>query len=119
MLSESIGLIEPIDTSKTPVEAAVKVHIRFFGSIRVAAKKSEDELVYIPNTTVYNLMQTLSNIFGGIMSDELLDEKSPDGLREDLMITQNEVIINHKNAHEIKINQGDTIALFPTFLGGG
>ena len=116
MLPESI---EPIDTSTTPLEVTSKIHIRFFGSIRMAAKKSEDELDYLPDTTIYNLMQTLSNIFGKAMSDELIDEKSPDGLREDLMITQNEVIINHGKAHDIKINQGDTIALFPTFLGGG
>jgi molybdopterin converting factor small subunit len=102
-----------------PSENASKVRIRFFGPIREAAKSSGDELDFLPDTSVYGLMQKLSGIYGEDVHAELLDEKSPNGLRDDLMITLNESIIDHALAADTKIDPGCIVALFQTFPGGG
>ena len=112
-------IIDTSDTSEVFADTVPKVHIRFFGSIRVAAQKSSDDLDLPPDTTVYKLMQTLSEIYGKDLHDELIDNNGTGGLRDDLMITLNEVIINHEKVHELKINGNDIVALFPTFPGGG
>jgi len=111
------GVVEikagPIITALT--ETMVK--IRFFGSIRVAVEKSSDDLDLFPDTTVYGLLRELSDIYGEDLHSELFDDSG--GLREDLMVTVNEAIVSHENAGEIRLNPGDTVALFPTFPGGG
>jgi molybdopterin converting factor small subunit len=110
---------EPVNISEELAADAPKIHIRFFGSIRVSANKTSDDIDFIPDITVYGLMRLLSDIYGKALHDELLDEKGSGGLREDLMVTLNEAIINHEKAAEVEINQGDIVALYPTFLGGG
>jgi len=96
-----------------------RVLLRFFGSIREAAGRSDDGLRLIPGTTLYSFLQTVSDVFGREMHDELFDMKAPDRLRDDLMITVNEAIINHAKAGEIILHPGDVVALFPIFPGGG
>ena len=110
---------EPMEVGRTLADPNKKVLLRFFGSIRAAAGKSNDELSIPSDTTVYGLIITVSDIYGVKMRDELLDEKSPDGLRDDLMITVNDAIINHEKGAGTRINQGDNVALYPMFPGGG
>ena len=110
---------DQIEASEVHAEVAPKIHVRFFGSIRVSAGNNSEDIDFIPDTTVYGLMGLLSDIYGKALRDELLDEKGSGGLREDLMVTLNEAIINHEKAAEVVINQGDIVALYPTFLGGG
>ena len=110
---------EPANTPEVHAEDTPKIHIRFFGSIRVSANMISDDIDFIPDTNVYGLMRLLSDIYGKGMHDELLDENGSGGLRDDLMVTLNEVIINHEKAVEVIINKGDIVALYPTFLGGG
>jgi len=103
----------------TPAQSGSGIHLRFFGSIRVAAQKISEEREHIPGTTVYSLMQELSGAFGQIMRDELLDDNAPGGLREDLMVTVNESIVSKNDAGTIMIDAGDVVSLFPMFPGGG
>jgi len=103
----------------TPAKSVPGIHLKFFGSIRVAAQKIGEEREHIPGTTVYSLMQALSVAFGQSMRDELLDENAPGGLREDLMVTVNEAIISKKDAGITMIGAGDVVSLFPMFPGGG
>jgi len=103
-----------------PIIAALTetmVKIRFFGSIRVAAKKHSDDLGLTSDTTVHGLLRELSDIYGEDLRAELFDVSGE--LRDDLMVTVNDAIINHKNAAEIKLNPGNAVALLPTFPGGG
>jgi len=94
--------------------------IQYFGSIRAAAKKSEEKVKFAANTTLYRLLrQTVcfseneNNLRG-----EIFDE-SGEKLRDDLMVTLNGTIINHESAFETNLNPGDTLSLFPIFPGGG
>ena len=103
-----------------PITADLKkamIKIRFFGSIRVAAKKDSDDLDFISDITVFGLLRKISDIYGEDLHSELFDVSEV--LRDDLMITLNEAIVNHKNAATIKLNPGDVVALLPTFPGGG
>ena len=93
------------------------VKIRFFGSIRVAANINSDDLDLFPDTTVCGFLRELSGIYGENLHSELFDDSG--GLRDDLMVTVNEAIVNHENADKIRLNPGDVVALFPTFPGGG
>ena len=108
-----------LNTSVTLTETIPKIHIRFFGSITAIVKKNNDDLDYSPDTTVSGLLCQLSEKHGKELQDELFDEKGEGGLRDDLMITVNDAIINHEKAYEIEMKPGDVIALYPTFPGGG
>jgi len=108
-----------IDVSATLAETIPKIQVRFFGAIRVVVKRVDDVLDYIPDTTVTGLLYLLSDKYGKALRDELLDEKGAGGLRDDLMITVNDAIINHEKASETVLKPGDIIAVYPTFPGGG
>lgn len=110
---------KPVGASVKTPEPAPLIKIQFFGSIRESAGKTSDEMHLAPDTNVSGLMRMLSEAYGNGVRGELLDENSPGGLRDDLMVTVNESIINHDKAADITVNPGDVIALYPTFPGGG
>ena len=95
------------------------IHIQFFGSIRDAAAKVCDDMDLAAGTSVSALMQMLPAHYAPALRDELLDDSVPDGLRDDLMVTVNQAIVNHGQAGETILQPGDTVALFQTFPGGG
>ena len=96
----------------------MNVTIQYFGSIRAAAKKSEEKTEFAENTTVYRLLQQLASLYEDNFKGEIFDTDGGE-LRDDLMVTLNGTIINHANAHVIKLNPGDSLSLFPIFPGGG
>ena len=108
-----------MDSIGAPSDAVPKIQVRFFGPIREAAKKSGDDLDFLPGMSVYDLLLALSGIYGESVRAELLYENAPGGLRDDLIITQNEAIIDHARASDAGIEVGDVVALFQTFPGGG
>jgi len=99
-------------------ESLLKVKIQYFGSIRMAAHKSEEKMEIASNSTVYQLLQGLVDLYGESFREEIFQE-SGEGLREDLMVTVNETIIKHVNTAEVNLKQADVIALYPLFPGGG
>jgi len=106
-------------TSATLPETTPRIQVRFFGSITAVVKNNHDSLDYSPDTTVSGLLRLLSDKHGAELRDELLDAGCAGGLRDDLMITVNDAIINHEKASEVILNAGDVVALYPTFPGGG
>ena len=95
-----------------------KVKVQYFGSIRAAAIKPEEEVGCAPNTSVYQLLQKLTGIYGEGFRGELFEE-SGEGFRRDLMVMLNGTIIERTSAANINLKGGDVLALFPLFLGGG
>ena len=108
-----------MDTTMTPSEIVSAVRVQFFGPIREAAKMSSDEFILLPETSVSDLIKTISEKYDEAVYAELLDKKALCGLRDDLMITLNELIIDHERASETIIHKGDVVSLFQTFPGGG
>ena len=100
-------------------EAVSKVRVQFFGTMRAVANKSEDEVELPSGTTISGLLLGLADAYGESFRDELFDENSLGGLRDDVMVTLGGVIVNHANAAEINLKPGDEISLFPVFPGGG
>ena len=96
----------------------IEIQIQYFGSIRAAAKKSEEKTEFAADTTIYHLLQKLASLYDDNFRGEIFD-KDGEELRDDLMVTLNRVIVSHADALEIKLNSGDALALFPIFPGGG
>ena len=94
------------------------VRIQYFGTIRLAAQRIEDEAALAGDATVFRLLLQLADAYGEGFRGEVLAE-SGGMLRDDLMVTVNGTIINHAAAGEIVLRPGDIVALFPTFPGGG
>ena len=95
-----------------------KVQVRYFGTIRLATHKSEEKMEIASNTTVYRLLQGLVNAYGDGFRGEIFQE-SGEMLREDLMVTVNEVLVKHTSVDEINLKPADVVALYPIFPGGG
>jgi len=112
-------IADPINTSTASDQTFPKIQVRFFGAIRVVINKVSAELDYIPDTTVSGLLHRLSDEYGNVFRDEVFDGKGPCGLRDDLMVTLNDMGVNHEKASETEVKPGDTVALYPTFPGGG
>ena len=107
-----------INMSGNPAEVFIKVRLQYFGAVRASARKSGDDADLHPDTTLYQLLQKLSGEYGEGFQNEIFQECGG-MLRDDLTLTINGSIIKHANAAEMKLNQGDVIALFPIFPGGG
>ena len=96
--------------------ASSLIQIEYFGSIRAAAGRDKEAIAYIA-ITVYDLLFQLA-AQGKALESELFHA---DGhtMREDLMLTVNQVIIPPAALPQTLLQPGDTIALFPVFPGGG
>jgi len=94
------------------------IRIQYFGSIRAAAQRSEDEAALAGDTTVYRLLLRLADGYGEGFRGEVLAE-SGGALRDDLTVAVNGAIIQHEAADEFLLRPGDVVALFPLFPGGG
>ena len=69
--------------------------------------------------TVYGFLKELADKYGEAFAREVFDEKSPDEIREDVMITLNKKILHHAKAHNTILQDNDKLDLFPIFPGGG
>ena len=95
-----------------------KTEVKYFGSVREAVGQACEYVDGAP-ITLPGLLYMLSVTHGAGLGDQLFDENGAGGLRDDLMVTVNESIVNHENVADIVINPGDVVSLFPIFPGGG
>jgi len=94
------------------------IKMQYFGSIRFAAGKSQEECVISPDSTVYGLLQTLAQTHGKNFQNEIWDEGG-ESLRDDLMVTLNGAVMAHGDAGSTRPQPNDVLALYPIFPGGG
>ena len=108
------------EEKKTDSAAGQKqqVTVRLFGSIRAAAGREGEELELPSDCVVYEFLRLLSDIYGSKFKDEIFQQVG-DGLRDDLTVSINGVITEHKKLESIELFDGAVIALLPTFPGGG
>ena len=99
-------------------EDTLEVNVSYFGSIRVAANKSDEIATLNTGTTLYRLLRDLSEVYGTGFEDEIFIECG-NLLREDVLLTVNEKVVTHNNITELTLMPGDKLALFPVFPGGG
>ena len=92
------------------------IRIEYFGSIRDAAQKKEEAVEHSPGTTIFRLLETLSDRYGDDFRSELMHGGQ---LRNDVAVMRNGTMIWHTAAEEILLQSGDTLALLPLFPGGG
>jgi len=109
---------EPREAPRIHAKVIPTIQIQYFGAIREAAKKPEEEMELGPNTTVQQLLQRLVGVYGEGFRGEIFD-KSGDSLRDDLMLTVNGTVLSHASAIDTHLEPGDRLALFPIFPGGG
>ena len=100
------------------IKDSSKVQIQYYGAIRAAAEKSGEDMEVPSDTTAYRLLQKLAAVYGEPFHDEIFQE-SDDKLRDDLTLSVNGTIVNHAAADKIMLKQGDAVAVFPIFPGGG
>ncbi|MCL2486961.1 MAG: MoaD/ThiS family protein [Oscillospiraceae bacterium] len=105
------------------VRSELAVTLRFFGSIRAAAGSDEAAIDVVSGRTVYELLQSLAERYGVGFREEIFatggNAAGEDELRDDLTVSVGGVIIGHANLRRKIIENGDEIALLPTFPGGG
>ena len=94
-----------------------KIKVQYFGSVRAAVLKSEEDVGVGLNITAYQLLQKLADDYGENFREEIFEKKT--NLREDVTVTVNGKIIAHTEIAQTNLKPGDTVALFPTFPGGG
>jgi len=97
----------------------ITVRVKYFASIREAAGNTEESHDLISGSVVHDLLNKVAILYGDKMRGEIFDGKAVNGLRDDIMITLNEAIINHIKTTETTLDHGDVLALFPIFPGGG
>jgi len=97
--------------------AVFRVQIKLYGAFGEFAKRSLDEAELSQETTVYGLLSDLAKAYGESFRDELFD--SVDKIKDDVMVTVNEAIIDRGNSDAISLEPGDVVALLPIFHGGG
>jgi len=108
---------ESNDNTGILTESLADIQLKYFGSIKVAAGKGNDEVAFTPNTSVLELLLKLSDAYYESFRSELFQDNG--NLRDDLMLMRNGAIIDRTRAAEIILESGDSIGLLPTFPGGG
>ena len=93
-----------------------KVRLSYFGAIRAAAGKPEEETEFLADTTVYQLLRNLAGIHGGVFLGEIFEKNE---FREDITITVNDMVVSHADLFKTILKPGDKLALLPIFPGGG
>jgi len=104
----------------------ITISVQYFGSLRAAATRAQEELTLAPDTSLIRLLRQLAATYDLGFGSELfaLDDADPtridDGkLRGDLMIMLNDKAVAHTAAETTLLREGDRVALFPLFPGGG
>ncbi|MCL2549171.1 MAG: MoaD/ThiS family protein [Symbiobacteriaceae bacterium] len=102
------------------------IRIQYFGTLRAAAAKAEETYDLAPETSLSQLLQQLASIYDIGFSGEIFatNPAEPieilwDSLRSDIMVMLNDKAVAHNHVAEILLQDGDRIALFPLFPGGG
>ena len=101
----------------TEIDAGTLVNIQYYGAIRVAARVTGEEHSVGLGVSLYRLLNDIAEIHDKSFMDEVF--VNGDGIRDDVMITVNGVVVSGARATEIDVNAGDVVALFPIFPGGG
>ena len=99
-------------------ESSMKIKVRYFGSVRGLTGKSEEEVEIPSNSTVYELLQRLSGIYGETFETEIFQEGASN-LKDDLMIAISGTLTEHTSIMRTQMKADDMITLLPIFLGGG
>jgi len=97
--------------------ATFKVQVKLYGAFGEFARKSRDEAELPQDATVYDLLSGLAGVYGENFRDELFDSMGK--LKDDVMVTVDEAIIDRGCSDAIRLKPGETIALLPIFHGGG
>ena len=107
------GKTELRDTS-----LGINVTVRLFGSIRAAAGTDGGEIQGPVDWVAYELLRLLSDTYGDEFRCEVF-QQAGDGLRDDLTVSVNGVIMEHAKLKGLRLLDGAVVALLPTFSGGG
>ena len=99
--------------------STITVQVKYYAAIREVAEKTDESLELISGSVAYDLLCKVAGLYGDKMQAEIFDDKNANGLRDDMMVTLNEAILNHAKSKETILNPGDVLALFPIFPGGG
>ena len=94
----------------------VFIQIQYYGSVRAAAGKREEEMEASPGTSVFQLLKILAERYGDAFRGELINNGQ---LRDDIGVSLNGTLFRHEMMTRISLQDGDTLALLPLFPGGG
>jgi len=120
LISSELDKISPIKNAATVADTVFmhKVSVSFFGSIRAAAGKGSEEIEVASSCGLYEFLRLLSHNYGEEFKYEIFLQTG-DRLRDDLIVSINGTITEHKKLEDIQLTDGAVIALLPNFSGGG
>ena len=104
----------------------VHIRLQYYGMLREAANKAEEELALPGEINLYQLLEYLETTYGSDFGAEIFTADSPvlsqiaeRPLRSDLMVMFNDKAVAHGSIASVVLQSGDRVALFPLFPGGG
>ena len=118
MISYEPGNAPPTAKNDPDTEHAQFVSVCFYGSIRAAVRRSIDYVEIDPGCVFSEILRSLSRSYGDKFKYEVFREDG-DSLRDDLIVTIDDVIIEHSRLEDLRLFDGDAVSLFPNFSGGG
>jgi molybdopterin converting factor small subunit len=86
--------------------------------MRAAAGTNEEEREISADSTVHQLLDGLCGTYGEAFRGEVF-RRDGENIRDDLILSLNGAIIEHRNVIAANMTSGDVVALFPIFPGGG
>jgi MoaD family protein len=96
----------------------MKVHVHYFGLVRIRLHKKEEEIEVPTNTLVINLLMKLSDIYGEWFRREVLNN-GEESLAEGMALTINGKTFVQIGGLKAQLMEGDQVMLLPFFAGGG
>jgi molybdopterin synthase sulfur carrier subunit len=99
-----------------PSRARMKIHVKFFTSLREITDKKVDEIQLQSAITVEELLSILSEKYGKKFREYIYNKKGK--VQDFLSFLVNGKNINILQGFDTELKQGDTIAILPP-VGGG
>jgi MoaD family protein len=97
---------------------AVKVKVEYLGHIKnITNNKREEELEVTEDSTITELLNTLTKQYGEPFKRAIYEPKGPD-VKPNYIITVNGYLLNQLKGLQTKLKNGDHIALLPIVSGG-
>ncbi len=95
----------------------MKVKVEYLGMIKNLLHKRVDEFALAEGTTLEELLNKLSNLYGGPFKKEVFEPGQKD-VKTGFVVTVNGVLMGQLDGVETKLKSGDHIILMTLMSGG-
>jgi molybdopterin converting factor small subunit len=96
----------------------MRVKVEYLGTVKAKLNKNGEEIEVPKQTTLWSLLNTISNKYGDWFRNEVFELKDKK-IKEGLIVTINGIAAGQTGGLNTILRTEDVVAILPLFAGGG